>query len=914
MRKSSRFMGVLAVGALAVGVSVYAAPRADGNARGKSDASRLVTGASAHLQEVVDGGVAAGAAYVGIKPDYIGLDGSPVLLRFWINLGGWENTLDTYQISVDQSSFCNGVGACMTKPVLACTDAGDCVAAYGPGSKCSGGVCDFAYQDASRGDFAVNGISACSQVNTACGSTKLPGLSGEPDDGSKFYAGDVVLDGVGLVGDYQIDILQTAATFFVTFEKGEIAIKTFNSAVVTVPDGKCCILSDGTCQTPLTRAACDAVGGVHFPGNYDCSVCIECTTPGDPAPVECNDGDACTEDLCGFDQLCDNPPIAGWDPSADCCDPVTAGQGPIDDGDDCTDDSCSLGGSSGVPVHDPSAAGSPCDDGNACTFDDICDGAGGCGGTDANTVPCNSDDDCLIATGGALECQDTKLCFCTLSPPITWVIDPGDAVDPNCFDDGEKITATAHIGPSLDVITGGELNVVYDPACMVFNNVILLAPFNNILFMDTTVPGQIFLAVGIDLGGVGVGGGNFDLVAMSFTKAGGCDACELCFTDENPRHTRLTNDVGQAVTTQPECSKEIRGDGVLKMVTPTTGKYNAACGKPTRDVNWDNPTAWDTCELTEFWCGGLWQNPYTGEVVDVGGIGVDPYKGGLFPIGDATFCCNAANDCGETLRECWTVTVNDQTTLDVDLQLSPTMAGMPGGDALTRCIKFEVFSDCMTAPLVFQEDVSFGGLFDLVGKSQTSVKIPTASQPGCITARDQLHTLRSCYMFGPEDCDVDGVLHATFKGDPFFAGNWLLGGNLDGFKKDSATASLDVIDITDYGMFVSQYPNDYGTGDTPCKTAGPHADINGDGLVDLLDFTFVSMNFLESSKDCCCPGSTAARPGRTSISVRELRAAGEIDMIQADLNHDGFVDLADMSAFLDGQRPSKGSVRSRSGR
>ena len=60
MRNCSRFMGVLAVGALAVGVSVYAAPRVDGSSRGtlKSGASRLVTGGTAPLQSAIDGGVA----------------------------------------------------------------------------------------------------------------------------------------------------------------------------------------------------------------------------------------------------------------------------------------------------------------------------------------------------------------------------------------------------------------------------------------------------------------------------------------------------------------------------------------------------------------------------------------------------------------------------------------------------------------------------------------------------------------------------------------------------------------------------------------------------------------------------------------------------------------------------------------
>jgi hypothetical protein len=318
--------------------------------------------------------------------------------------------------------------------------------------------------------------------------------------------------------------------------------------------------------------------------------------------------------------------------------------------------------------------------------------------------------------------------------------------------------------------------------------------------------------------------------------------------------------------------------------------------------------------VQSFSCSGLYQNPYTGEVIDVEDLGISATKGGRFPVGSATFCCNAANKCGETLRECWTVDVNDQTTLDVDIQLSPTMAGQPGDDALERCIKFEVFTDCLSAPLVFQENVSFGGLFELVGKSQSSVKIPVTRQFDFITARDQLHTLRSCYIFQDGDCDADGTLHATFKGDPFFGGNWLVGGNLDGFKKESNTASLDAIDITDFGMFVSQYPGVIDP-NTPCKTAGPHSDINGDGLIDLLDFTFISMNFLKDSKDCCCPGSAAAAPsGRTEISVLEARKAGQPEVAAADLNHDGKVNLIDIELFLNGEMPvKKGQIRSRTG-
>jgi len=911
-------MGVLAVGALAVGVSVYAAPRADGTARGKTEASRLVTGASEHLQAVVDGGgVATGTAYVGIKNDYKGLDGSTQRLHFVFQLGGWGGAIETWQITTE-AGLCGGK---LVKPVVGCATTADCTAAMGTGSKCTAGVCDVAFQNGTSADFPHFGImiNACGQADLRCGSTIGAFEPGTPDDGRKWYGGDLILDVVGLRGNCQLCPRSDSASFLILEGNNEIPIKQFNCANIDVPLKKCCVLDPPSCTDSTTLAECNALGGLHL-GGVCADGCIECTTPGAPAPIECGDGDPCTQDLCAVDQTCANPPIAGFNPATQCCKGGTIAAKA--DADPCTDDVCDGTGacanrpanSCGAPAHPFSALGTTCDDGNACRYDDVCDGAGLCEGLDANLVPCQDSADCLDATGGALECIDS-FCFCTLSPALTVVIDPGDAVDPNCFDDGEKVMATIHVGASLDTIVGGEVAIVYDPACMTLNGgVITVAPFDQILF-EQYAPGVVYAAVGSWTGGVA--NGNFDLMALSFTKKGGCAACDICFTDANPRHTRLTNSVGQVVTVQPECSKQIRGDGVLTLTTPPGGKYNTECDKPARDVNWATPTAADTCELTEFWCGGLWQNPYTGEIVDVGTIGVDPYTGGRFPIGAATFCCSAANDCGETQRGCWTVDINDRTSLEVDLQLSPTMAGQPGSDALTRCIKFEVFSNCSTAPIVFSETVSFGGLFELVGKSQSSVKIPTAGQFACITARDQLHTLRSCYTFGGDDCDANGVLHATFKGDPFFGGNWLIGGNLDGFKKGSATASLNAIDITDFGMFVSQFPAEYGTGNTDCNTAGPHADINGDGLVDMLDFTFISMNFLEDSKDCCCPGSAAevaAPRGRLSVSVAELRASGMAEAAAADIDGNGFVNTDDITAFLNGQTPvKKGQARSRTG-
>jgi hypothetical protein len=747
------------------------------------------------------------------------------------------------------------------------------------------------------------------------------------DPGADVYLGSLTLNAqAGSYGTYTLDFLTNANTFITYADSSlgavDIAAATITPAIVDIPVGQCC-LGDGSCLDGITKAQCDDAGNVLlFSPGGDCSQeCVQCRLGHNE---DCTQGDSCTTAVCTAQQLCVYTPT--YDTATQCCNGSTGAVSTKDDGDACTDDECNGAGTCasvrdattcGAASNPPAAQGTTCDDGNACTFADECDGAnsqadGGCSGTDANTVACEDDATCLLETGGSLSCID-GFCYCTLTPPLTIDITPGSKADPNCFDDGDKVLATVHVGASLDTITGGELTLQYTPGCLDLNEIITVEPFNNILFVDDSVPGEVFVAVGVDLGPPGLGGGNFDLVSRSFTKAGGCQGCDLCFSDVNPRHTRLTNSVGQVVTVAPECSKEVRGNGDLTLEVPDGGDYNVSCqnnGEPSRTVNWDSPSASDTCAVSSFTCGGLFQDAL-GNISDVtticdDGNCLDPYSGGKFPVGSATFCCSATNDCGDEDQQCWTVNINDETSLDVQLQLSPTMTSKPG-DGLDRCIKFEVFSDCAQAPLVFSQDVTFGGLFDLLGHVNTRIKIPGSQDFQCITARDQLHTLRSCYTFGDGDCDADGVLHATFKGDPFFGGNWLVGGNLDGFKKDSATASINAIDITDFGMFVAEFPKNYGSGDTPCGTEGPNADINGDGLVDLLDFTFISMNFLEDSKDCCCIGSSAATPsGRTSISVRSLRANGMGDLAVADLNNDGVVNMDDMQLLLQGDVPTKG--------
>lgn len=682
--------------------------------------------------------------------------------------------------------------------------------------------------------------------------------------------------------------------------------------------------------------------------------CSECTGNIEGVDLTCNDNDACTTETCvqvGDPPvgICNRGNIAGYTAGI-CCDPANGNLAAAADTNPCTDDACSLDPVSGtpkpgngVPVHTPASSQTTCNDLNPCTFGDHCNGVTtGCAGTLVTGEPC-SGDSCLhngetppgICTNGA--------CTCSPKPKVTYVIDGNpktciggtrdglgcakdtdcsgggvcDLFPANCFFEDDKITAVVHIGAAGSPINGGQFLLQYDPSCVSFNGVICLPPYTNTVYGPILNTGTVFIACGVPADG-GFDGplGNTDMLLVSYTMIGQCNNCFLSFGDDgvpggppgpnNPLNTYLVDDGGYKVGIEGQ-PKEIAEFGELVLTVPHSVTVNSDCDMPAKDVTWAQPTATFSCGDRSLECRGAHESGLvlTQQVV---------WNGGLLPQGANSFCCfTAAEDkCAQTAGcqgdtnnclgippvGCWTVEVTDQTTLDIHIQLEPPMLD----PELERCIEFCLYGNCAELPYCFEENVVFGGLYNYIGKANGDIKIPKGKY-GCITAQDQLHSLRSCT---DPICNPDGVLYAEFKGDPTYGGNWLIMGNLDAWKKGNPLEdpSLDVIDILDFGKFVASYMACYEDRVYGCHE-GPHADIDGDGCVTMADYGFVLRNFMVSAKDCCC-GPTAADlpPALSEVSVTEYP-----DMAVADLNGDGVVNGADMDAFTQGARPVKANDR-----
>lgn len=686
--------------------------------------------------------------------------------------------------------------------------------------------------------------------------------------------------------------------------------------------------ANGVCN-PAANGGAGGCQVVNKPGGTACSIGGE-GNPQCDNPDTCNGSGVCQENLKGIGTPCGSSSSGDCDAADSCngagaCDTHTTPNGGAcpDDGNTCTDDSCQGGVCvhtndntnpcddtqlctdndrclNGACIGDPAdAVGARCDDALVCTLDSCDTADGSCINMDINQIPCLSDADCPAGSpcGGAT-CECVEFPDCILTPHK-------DANGGNCHDAGDLVTVDMEFGgtPLSLCIAGGQFRVVYDPTCLDFVSANPGdAPWTFEYFEQVNeTTGVIFYGVGSPVGGPGMKCTNLPgtMATFTFLKIGKCNECNLCLSSVNPQITRLVTQKGQEVTcAELGCTKTIFDDGeITSNCPPEKIDVNSDCKQTTANVSWDPISFDDQCDGELLHTCTCVHEPLVGAPMPDCRYLAD--HGGIFPQGSFTFRCSATGVNCDELKECaWTVNVSDQQSLHVVLQLSPIIDPFstknPDGD-FTRCICFELFSSC--SPRVMTEDcetIEFGGPFQFPGKAETDVKIDKGKY-FCITARDRQHSLRSSSSL---TC-LGGVWSAEFKGE-HPVGNWLIQGNLN---RDH------VIDILDFGTFLGQFNQNHNPGpDKTCEDNNglgfTHADFNGDGIVDVADFSFIQINFLEDDKDLCCPDPSAgAAPGRTEVSVKDLREMGLAELAVADLNNDGIVNTDDMASFVQGVRP-----------
>lgn len=633
-----------------------------------------------------------------------------------------------------------------------------------------------------------------------------------------------------------------------------------------------CHEEDRECKNLPIDVQCN--NGVFCDGDEVCDPSLGCLA----GPTrDCDDGNACTIDFCDNDAD-DCSHELTYDPALECCDPSSGDVVSLFSPETCMVGQCHP--ETGLVSYSPAAYGTPCSDAAQCTGPDICDGLGTCRGEPINGRACQSDADC-----DGLYCdQDTGTCICSRE----LCIDPVDGQ--TCRSVGEAFQVDIRMGFGPQVVVGGQFVIPYDPSVLELveivpgNSVDQDSPFALEIFRDIdTNQGLIVYSVGIIPGNMGSQGPDI-LASMTFMPLETCAEQSLCYISENPLNTLLTDDVGNKVPFELCCPGTFTiNDGAPVLVCPESRSVNPSPGGLNANVTWESAVAVDGCEDVAVTCQASHSMNF--EVDNL------ISNGGSVPFGTSTFACEATDSCGATSECEWTIEVSGQNEVNASVQMSPSMASGP----LQRCITFEFFSSCVEAPYVAEMALNFGLPYELPGVSMDQVFSVPAGQYFCVTARDSLHTLRSA-----SSVTVDGNrFMIEFIGDPGIGGNWLRAGNLD---------QTHVVDVYDFMVFWDEEFKSMDPNNT-CGTAAPHADINGDGIVDSLDFDMISNHYLQEDQVSCCGGNGVSASGVapvTRVSIDELYDRGLEHLSVGDLTGDGWIDGDDIEAYRQGSRPDNG--------
>jgi hypothetical protein len=347
----------------------------------------------------------------------------------WDPNGDGDPALKAWAATIDASGYLDsdapGDQPDITPAVAPCADDAACLAAFGeswakcetvPGfcsagfcvsgnllgntcvvsADCTGTFCQHAYVDqagtgrpdswcADTGQGSCN-TSVCSTArpNTYCSAVYA---ATRPDDGTVKYGATLVLDiPPGAKGKYTVNLL-TDETFLANTGAPPEDIPTLSETgfVVNIVPGLCCFglgtVSAG-CADGLREAECAGDDLAYPPPKHYVALktcadaCAECGLSSG-----CDDGDACTQDLCRSGGQCSHAPKVGWNPTNACC---NAADGSVDlliNANPCYVPSCTLPNHRGDLYLIPLSEGMPCAFDDVCFSEGACNAAGHCVGT-----------------------------------------------------------------------------------------------------------------------------------------------------------------------------------------------------------------------------------------------------------------------------------------------------------------------------------------------------------------------------------------------------------------------------------------------------------------------------------------------------------------------------------------------------
>ena len=404
---------------------------------------------------------------------------------------------------------------------------------------------------------------------------------------------------------------------------------------------------------------------------------------------------------------------------------------------------------------------------------------------------------------------------------------------------GSTVTVDATLSGVLNNVVAGQMLLTWDVSKLSFAAVLPGdAPYTTAYALNQQA-GTIMILASTTAGGTGTTAASVVVSRIQFTVMGGsCSGTgnEVGFFTFGPMVTEFTDGYGGAtLPTLLNSAGFVVDDGAPVLSNgPEDVTVQAEAGMGSfANVALTPPTATDACA--------------PGLTVSSSRSDGEPL-GAAFPVGTTTVTWSATDPCANTTTDTTLVTVNNANT--GDFAVSYTNSGSYAASSarlLTLNIHgANVYTLKASQPITLVNGAGTISLTDLA-----------VDNYDCVAIEEKGRSLRRVAIMS--DAGLIWTSTAT-----------LVAGDL---------INDEVIDVLDWGAYI---------------VGNPNADLDGNGVINSVDGTIIITNFGQKGETGCGTSFMGPPEPISGISVAELVDRGLTDLIGADLNNDGWLDMEDV--------------------
>ena len=404
----------------------------------------------------------------------------------------------------------------------------------------------------------------------------------------------------------------------------------------------------------------------------------------------------------------------------------------------------------------------------------------------------------------------------------------------SCNPIGAVINVDATLSGVVSPIVAGQIYITWNPAKMTLNYPIDAgdAPFIQVNTINRPA-GTALILVSLEQGGSAISVQSKVVARMHFTVVGGsCDGSgtDIQFFPDGTLPTEFTDGVGGKMVPALVASSGFKVDGVAPVLSNVPANVFP---NASAGMGAFANVALTPPTATDECALGLTASSSRSDGAALSAA---------FPVGITTVTWSATDPCGNVTRATTRVTVYNYNTGDFSVSYGGSYPA-----SSSRGLTLDIYgSNARSVSAAFNAGTASFSITDLA-----------IANYNCVSIRDTGHSLRR-------------QVAMSAVGTNWSATTTLIAGDLN---------SNDVIDVVDWGMYI---------------VGNANADLDGNGVISSDDGAIIIANFGKQS-DAICGGALMAPPEPLSaISVAELVDLGMADLVAADLNNDGWLDMEDV--------------------